>query len=97
MSQIIEAIYEEGVLKPLEPLDVTEHTKVKVQISQLQGLTLPPEIVDTAERQRLLKAVTQRMQQNPIPTEVVPLHERSSMIAADPGTVVHYSLSLMVM
>jgi len=27
MTQIINAIYEEGVLKPLEPLDIKEHTK----------------------------------------------------------------------
>ena len=32
MSQIINAIYEEGVLKPLEPLDIQEHAKVRVII-----------------------------------------------------------------
>ena len=32
MTQIIDAIYEEGVLKPLEPLDIQEHAKVRVII-----------------------------------------------------------------
>jgi len=33
MSQIIDAIYEEGVLKPLEPLYLREHAKVRIQFS----------------------------------------------------------------
>jgi len=33
MSQIIDAIYEEGVLKPLKPLNLKEHTRVQLQIS----------------------------------------------------------------
>jgi len=32
MVQIINAIYEEGVLKPLQPLDIQEHAKVRVII-----------------------------------------------------------------
>jgi len=32
MTQIINAVYEEGVLKPLEPLDIQEHAKVRVII-----------------------------------------------------------------
>ncbi len=32
MSQIIDAIYEEGVLKPLEPLNLKERSKVQLQI-----------------------------------------------------------------
>ena len=32
MSQIIDAIYEEGVLKPLEPLNLKERAKVHLQI-----------------------------------------------------------------
>ena len=36
MSQIIEAIYEGGVLKPLEPLDFEERTKVQIQISNVK-------------------------------------------------------------
>lgn len=32
MSQIIKAIFEEGVLKPLEPLNIQEHAKVRIII-----------------------------------------------------------------
>lgn len=33
MTQIIEAIYEDGVLRPLQPLkDIEEHSKVKIII-----------------------------------------------------------------
>ena len=33
MSEIISAIYEEGVLKPLEPLHLRKHARVRIQIS----------------------------------------------------------------
>ncbi len=33
MSQIIYAIYEEGILKPIEPLNLKEHTRIQIQIS----------------------------------------------------------------
>lgn len=32
MAQIIDAIYENGVLKPLEPLNIKEKTKVRIII-----------------------------------------------------------------
>jgi predicted DNA-binding antitoxin AbrB/MazE fold protein len=32
MTQIINAIYEEGVLKPLQPLDIQEHAEVRIII-----------------------------------------------------------------
>jgi len=32
MPKIIEAIYEDGVLKPLKKLDLREHEKVKVKL-----------------------------------------------------------------
>ncbi|MBM3239413.1 DUF104 domain-containing protein [Candidatus Poribacteria bacterium] len=35
MSQIIDAIYEDGVLKPLEPLTLQEHIRVRIQISPI--------------------------------------------------------------
>lgn len=40
MSQLIRAIYEDGVLKPLEPLDLREHQRVRVTIAaELADLT----------------------------------------------------------
>ena len=38
MSQVIDAIYEEGVLKPLEPLNLREHARVRIQISMEEEL-----------------------------------------------------------
>jgi len=32
MTQTIEAVYEEGVLKPLQPLDLPEHQPVSITI-----------------------------------------------------------------
>jgi predicted DNA-binding antitoxin AbrB/MazE fold protein len=32
MPLIVEAIYEDGVLKPIEPLSLPEHTKVKLTV-----------------------------------------------------------------
>lgn len=34
MSQILEAIYEEGVLKPLEDLDLDEHQRVVLELRE---------------------------------------------------------------
>ena len=42
MTQTIEAIYEEGVLRPLQPLNgLTEHSKVKVTIEADEQGTHP--------------------------------------------------------
>lgn len=35
MSQKVEAIYEDGVLKPLQPLALAEHQRVSVTIDEL--------------------------------------------------------------
>ncbi len=35
MTQKVEAIYEDGVLKPLQPLTLAEHQRVKVTIDEL--------------------------------------------------------------
>lgn len=32
MSQLIHAIYEDGVIKPLEPLNLAEHQRVRVAV-----------------------------------------------------------------
>ena len=33
MPMIIESIYEEGVFKPLDKIDIKEHTKVKIALT----------------------------------------------------------------
>jgi predicted DNA-binding antitoxin AbrB/MazE fold protein len=37
MSKLIEAIYENGVLRPLEPLDLEEHQRVTITIADDGG------------------------------------------------------------
>ena len=40
MVQHIDAVYEDGVLKPLEPLNLSEHQRVRVSVvSQVQDLS----------------------------------------------------------
>ena len=34
MPRVIEAIYEGGVLKPTQPLDISEHTRVRIRVEQ---------------------------------------------------------------
>ncbi|MBM3212408.1 DUF104 domain-containing protein [Candidatus Poribacteria bacterium] len=36
MAQIIDAIYEDGVLKPLEPINVKEHTRLYIIIESVE-------------------------------------------------------------
>lgn len=47
MSQTITAIYEQGVLRPLQPLPLAEHSQVKIQILEM---TSPPTEVDETRR-----------------------------------------------
>ncbi len=35
---VIEAVFEDGVIKPLEPLDLQEHQRVRVAISSHPGV-----------------------------------------------------------
>ena len=39
MSTAIEAIYENGLLRPLEPLALAEHTRVRVSVETLENDT----------------------------------------------------------
>jgi len=48
MTQHVDAIYEDGVLKPLKPLNLSEHERVRVSVvSQVQG---PSQFVDAQRR-----------------------------------------------
>ncbi|MBI1924647.1 antitoxin family protein [Candidatus Poribacteria bacterium] len=54
MSQIIDAIYEAGVLKPLEPLHLKEHAKVRIQISTTEQEQQPIKPLDSNEIEEIL-------------------------------------------
>jgi predicted DNA-binding antitoxin AbrB/MazE fold protein len=47
MSQTITTIYEQGVLRPLEPLALVEHSQVKIQVLEV---TSPPNEADETHR-----------------------------------------------
>ena len=38
MSRVIEAVYEKGVLRPLEKLDLPEGIRVRLRIERIYGL-----------------------------------------------------------
>jgi predicted DNA-binding antitoxin AbrB/MazE fold protein len=43
MSQLIDALYEDGVLKPLEPLNLAEHQRVRVSVAADGEIAPPPD------------------------------------------------------
>ena len=55
MSQIIDAIYEEGVLKPLEPLNLPEHAKVRIHILTREHLQQKAKPLDPNEIKKVLE------------------------------------------
>jgi predicted DNA-binding antitoxin AbrB/MazE fold protein len=65
MYQTVRAVYRAGTFILQEALDVPEGSEVELTV---QGpLMLMPEITDPMEQARLLKVITRRMRQNPIP------------------------------
>jgi predicted DNA-binding antitoxin AbrB/MazE fold protein len=42
MSQMIQAVFEDGVLKPLEKLLLGEHQRVQITIEPMVGTSNPP-------------------------------------------------------
>ena len=79
MSQTLKAVYRNGAFIPQTAFELPEGTEVELLI-QTPHVTSPP-ITDPAARRQFLQALTQRMQQNPIPTNAPQLtrealHER---------------------
>ncbi len=79
MTQSLKAIYRNGTFVLQTPIDLAEETEVElvVQASQL----IAPPITDIATKQKRLKALVARIQQNPIPLDAPrftreTLHER---------------------
>ena len=52
MSMQVEAVYEDGVLKPLQPLDLTEHEHVVVSVTKVSPTPGPPLDIEFLERLR---------------------------------------------
>lgn len=49
MPKVIEAIYENGVFKPLEKIDIEEHRKIKI--------VLPSEIESAPQKECILEGI----------------------------------------
>jgi predicted DNA-binding antitoxin AbrB/MazE fold protein len=56
MTNHVEAVYENGVLRPLEPLPLEEHQRVRVTISSISGDSLAP-LVDQSFLEQARKEV----------------------------------------
>ena len=50
MSIQVDAIYENGVLRPLQPLDLTEHERVVVSVAKASTAKSPVRAVELVER-----------------------------------------------
>lgn len=79
MSSRIDAVFEGGVFRPLEPVNIPEGEYVALTISD--PLTVPPVVTDATEQRRLLQELAREMKQHPL-SEDAPrltreqLHER---------------------
>jgi predicted DNA-binding antitoxin AbrB/MazE fold protein len=72
----IDAVYENGVLRPLQPLDLTEHERVLVSV------------VQTAGRSSLALEYIERVKREPQDAEPAPGHEElRRRLAKIPGSM----------
>lgn len=78
MNELITAVYEQGVLRPLIPLALPEHTHVQIQIIE------PPQPVE-AERQRVRQALLAAgiIRPRPVVEPVQPISETDLEAAAE--------------
>ena len=64
MTYRLKAVYRNGTFVPETPCDLPEEAKVDLLV---QGpVLLPPKVTDAEAKARILKQVTDRMQQHPI-------------------------------
>ena len=79
MSQRLRAIFQDGCFVPRERCDIPEGVEVEITVEAPS--LLPPRVTDPEKRKRILSAMVERMQQNPLPGIAPPLsrdelHER---------------------
>lgn len=79
MIQHIRAVFRDGAFQPSSACDVPEHCEVDLVVTKLPAHSDPAMALD--ERQRVLRQVTARMRDNPIPADAPrfsreQLHER---------------------
>lgn len=79
MSQRIKAVFQNGAFIPEQDCGLADGSQVELIIEST--LSVPPAVTDPEERKRILKAMIERMKQNPIPADAPrfsrdELHER---------------------
>ena len=78
MTNHVDAVYENGVLRPLEPLPLEEHQRVRVTISSISGDSLAS-LVDQSFLEQARKEVAA--------AGYIPTHEEvREMTASDVGS-----------
>jgi len=65
MAQKLRAVYRDGAFLPEAPVDLPNNSQVNLLVEE--ATVLPPSVTEPKERQRVLKRVTERMQDNPLP------------------------------
>lgn len=81
MQDIYRAVYRDGAFVPIVPCNLPNDTPVEVVVRNSPGVN-PPKVTDPVERAKLLKALVERMKNNPIPADAPrftrdELHERN--------------------
>ncbi len=83
MLDHIRAVFRDGAFYPQTPCALPDDMEVELVIQSVRrpAGTAPPSVTDRDERLRILKRVTERMRNNPLPPEAPPmtrewLHER---------------------
>jgi predicted DNA-binding antitoxin AbrB/MazE fold protein len=79
MSHRIRAVFQNGAFIPEQDCGLPDGSEVELTIEST--LTLRPAVKDPEEKKRILKAMIERMKQNPIPADAPSfsrdeLHER---------------------
>jgi len=64
MTRQLKAVYRGGAFVPLETCDLPEGSEVHLTIEGSRAIA--PGVTEAAERQRILKALVERMRANPI-------------------------------
>jgi predicted DNA-binding antitoxin AbrB/MazE fold protein len=72
MSQRLKAIYENGVLRPLGPLDLPEHSQVEIHVQRLEHSN-PPSEHRLQVRHLLIEAGLSLPANDAVPTRSKPL------------------------
>lgn len=86
MTEIIRAVYERGLLRPLRPLDLRERQTVRIQV--LTDDASNPDIAGEAARIMIAAGLMQPKPGGPIPPDPVSAEERqrlADLLGSAPG------------